>query len=1132
MFARWKNKVLKEEKMSNKFDKQQQAVLDCSSLKQLVSASAGSGKTTVMIRKIADLLINDTAKPNELLVVTFTNLASTEMKQRLSAVLTETLISAEESKKSHYQELLDSIDTASVDTIDGFCSKMLKKYFYKANLDPEIKIISSFSQEYYINKALDLAISKYNTSHPTELVILCDIFEKKNRNLDNLKQSLLSSFNFCICQKDYHTFLNNILHQYDDFNSPCANYLNNYIISKTLKHREQISRLLPKFTDFPKLHKSLDEFICALNVDNCKNLMDTVEILQSAPICNFSKTERVVADDFDYANVKFNVEKLKKLINEISFLIALKDVKELPKVCSHLSCFVELLNTFIQCYTSLKEDNNVMDFADLERKMLELLKNEEIIADFHSTYKYIFVDEYQDINPMQDELINTLLANTSSLFLVGDVKQSIYGFRQSTPELFIDTYKKFKQNEQLGSAFDMNINFRSAPKILNFNNEIFCKLMNEQDSGIDYDKTSKFEPKREDFPDDKAVEILISSTDSESISPVSKGIYRLTQHINPPETMNAEQLEASIVLDKICSLVGTEFYDSSTKQTRVLEYRDIAILSRNINNQQVKNLATLLTSKGIPINISRRTNIKDCEALAKIISILRILNFTANDIDYTSFFTSPLVKLSYNDLLKVYADHSVELYSNLQTYMLNNNDEISTKIKKGFDLCRDLQYASTTLSINELIDLILNKYHLRQHIIASVKGFDQINILDEFLASLSSEEKNLSITKFIDFIERNISSNNDVVSRDSMNSVTIQTIHASKGLEYPIVILFNSGHQFNYITEHSDLNFDQEFGIGMQYFDLLNRKRYESVVRYTIGLKNKEKAYREELRLLYVATTRAKNKLIITGCCSEDKLKSNSLSMDNYLALILSCYYSKINTQPLLAEYDFANCSINILYELASRQVDNSAKLQALADDKIVKRNINFTYPYLEETNISLKNNVTALSKTINEEYNISPIKLNLSENLQAVPDDLAQIGTAYHSALAEIDYNMPYTSKQYDGLDQSLIKLAYDKISPIAKGCVNQFTEKQFLMSIPYNEIFKSSPINTKMIVQGVVDLIFEFDDHIELIDYKYSSSTIGNLVKRYRTQILLYKIALEKAFKKPVTKSYIYSIKTGELG
>ena len=187
----------------------------------------------------------------------------------------------------------------------------------------------------------------------------------------------------------------------------------------------------------------------------------------------------------------------------------------------------------------------------------------------------------------------------------------------------------------------------------------------------------------------------------------------------------------------------------------------------------------------------------------------------------------------------------------------------------------------------------------------------------------------------------------------------------------------------------------------------------------------------------------------------------------------------------------------------------------------------------MQETNISIKNNVTALSRTLNEDYNIAPVKLMLNENLQANNDDLAQIGTLYHNELSNIDYSCPYTyNANNNEVDENLIKLAHKQISPLAKGCINQLNEKQFMMYIPYKDIYPDSTLDTKVLVQGVVDLIIEFDDHLVLVDYKYSSSSITGLRTRYKTQLYLYKLALERAYKKPVTKSLIYSIKTGELG
>lgn len=1112
---------------------QQQSVLDCVAQHQLVSAGAGSGKTTVMIRKIADLLLSGKVSTDQILVVTFTNLASIEMRERLVKAIGEALLSAtDENEKMRIQTILDGIETASVDTIDGFCSKMLKKYFYQAELDPEIKIISSFSQEYYINKALDLTIKKFGETNAQDLIVLCDIFEKKSRSLDFLQKNLLNAFNYCICQKDYNSFLDNILVQYKDLSSPSATYLNEYICCEINENLSKLTKLVPYFAEFPRLYKMVDDYcthLSNLSSENC--LVDNIKFLNNCPICNFQKTEHP-KDNFDYENIKYYVANLQKLIEDVKFLTYLQDVDYATSVSSHLTSFVSLLKLFTTTYAKLKQDNGVMDFSDLERKMLTLLKNDEIVKDFHDTYKYVFVDEYQDINPMQDELINSLLSVSSNLFLVGDVKQSIYGFRQSTPELFINTYKTYKDNPSLGSAFDMTINYRSAPQILEFNNEIFSHLMTEKSSDIDYSGTSRFSPQRKDFPTTPAVEILLPNTDINEAKPFVSDIYSVLSHQNPPSTISAQELEVNLVLNKIQQLVGTEFYDASLEKNKILEYKDIAILSRSINSDNVQNLAKVLTENGIPININKQTNLKNSEALNKILSILKVLNFTASDVDYAYWFTSPLVNVDYNELLNIYTNHDLTLYDNLKIYCDNNNDDLSLKIKYGFSLCDEFRLICSTLNVVELIETILNKYHLRQHLIASEKGYEQLNILDEFLNSLSMEEKSLPISQFIDLVEKNFNSNSTIVARDSVNSVTIQTIHASKGLEYPIVILFGCGQQFTYITEHNDLNFDLDFGIGIQYYDLSARKRQESPTRYAIKLKNKQKAYKEELRLLYVATTRAKNNLIITGCCSEDKLRSNTLSKDNFINLILSVYYSKINTNSLATEYNFTNCNIKICndFETINTAKNNTTKL--LTNNQIINSNIHYTYPYLQETNISIKNNVTALSRTLNDEYNIAPVKLNLNENLQATTDDLAQIGTKYHSALSSIDFSSPYIYNYGDEeVDEKLIKLAYDKISPIAKNCIQQFNEKQFMMYIPYKDIYPDSNLDTKILVQGVIDLILEFDDHIVLIDYKYSSLPINKLTEKYKTQLLLYKIALERAFKKPVKNAHIYSIKTGEL-
>ncbi|MBQ7798785.1 MAG: UvrD-helicase domain-containing protein, partial [Clostridia bacterium] len=301
------------------FDIQQQVILDCNDQHQLVSAGAGSGKTTVMIQKITDLLLMGNVPTSEILVVTFTNLAAVEMRDRLVKKLGKVLSKAsDDNEKARIQNIIDSIETASVDTIDGFCSKMLKKYFYKSGLEPEIKIISSFSQQYYINKALDMAIKNFNETNESDLIVLCDIFEKKSRSLDELKKNLLRAFNYCVCQKDYDKFLDSILLQYKDLNSPSAQYVNEYIHDKLHAWVNQILRLLPSLTDFVKTHTMLDNYCSHLLKIQSTNLTNTIQVLTSCPECNFSH-ERIKDND-DYKQIQGIVKSIKAFCEKLTFL--------------------------------------------------------------------------------------------------------------------------------------------------------------------------------------------------------------------------------------------------------------------------------------------------------------------------------------------------------------------------------------------------------------------------------------------------------------------------------------------------------------------------------------------------------------------------------------------------------------------------------------------------------------------------------------------------------------------------------------------------------------------------------------------------------------------------------------------
>lgn len=1107
--------------MSRTFDPKQQAVLDCAEEKQLVSAGAGSGKTTVMIKKIADLLLEEKVKPNEIVVLTFTVLASHEMKQRLIKIMGDELQKSQDPAQTEkISRILAELETASIDTIDGFCSKMCKKYFYALNLSPETSIATGLSLDYYVENSLKDTIKQALATDREEVIALADCFEKNARNLDALKQNLLNAFNFIMAQKDYEKFLDLSENEYLG-QKKSADFLNNYLLTKTKKHAFAIEQLLPDIASAQNLYNALSSYLEVIKTLSDKNdLVTNQKQFALLPVVRFSKVADGIKDDV--ATIKAHFQEIKNVVEDFEFLSYISK-SDLDNGNPHFTTFVKLLKLFITNYQATKEKYKVVDFLDLERKFLSLLLNPEIKNELFLQYKYIFVDEYQDINPMQDEIIMQLKSGDAKIFFVGDVKQSIYGFRQSTPELFLAKYKDYKTSKN-SQSFDMNINFRSNPVILQFNNEIFSLLMTEEATDIDYKNDAQFDPKRTDFPQ-SATDVEIALFDEEqNEEELATGIYSVCSDNN---TQDMQDSEINFVVDKINNLIGQEFFDSSIGQNRAMEYRDIAILARSINDSKSKKLLEALKLHHIPINISNKIEIKNCESVRLIYNILKVVNNNYDDVALLTYLVSNLGQMTLDEVFLATENLEGNLAEKLLAYQEQNNNQLSSKIKYAFDLIEEIKFAFLTSNNLEKINILLNTYHLKQYILNSENGENELDTLNNFLASLSGKEADKSLTEFVQFLKDNMDSDTLANLNDGVNAVTIQTIHASKGLEYPVVILFNSSKTFKPNNYRDDINFDSELGIGMCYYDLEARKKSDSIPHFAITTKNKIKCYKEELRLLYVATTRPKNKLIISGEAKFSNLKEKKIAKNNFLNLIYSVYMDRLDVDDESTE--FKNCTI---YHFPSFVVDKTThNSQQEKSININGKNIDFVYPHSQLQAISLKNNVTAISHEQNIEYNILPNKLNVKENLNATAPSSAEIGTLYHKALSEIDFLSSYKATKTVVPDENLLKLAHQKIFELTRGATQIHHEAQFMMYLPYNQIYTDSEIENKVLVQGVVDLMIEFDDRIILVDFKYSKSNIDVLTEKYATQLKLYKLAIEKAKHKKVTESYIYQINTGDF-
>jgi len=1086
----------------SKFVPIQQDILDSTASNQLVSAGAGSGKTTVMIEKIANLLLNDNVDVDNLLVVTFTVLAAGEMKDRLKKKMYERLETSED--KAKILNLIDKIETASIDTIDGFSSKTIKKYFYDLEISPNIEIISDATRDYYLTRAMKRTIDQFSRD-ADKINILLDLFGGNRRNLDAIEELAMNTYHNIMNIDDYEEFLDEALLEYKD-SIKSENVINQHMCYTAYLIRQKI---IESFSTFDaKVKEKLNNIISALDSLNSKmSFITNLQSLNAFDLPSFSVKE-----------CKENVG-LKELNREINKIIEIKKNLEKNqinenfnekniKITQYLNVFLEFLKNFIKNYNKLKEKNNLIDFNDLNRLMLKLLKNENIRKELQQKYKYIFIDEYQDVNPLQDGLMSSLVGEDTNVFMVGDVKQSIYGFRGSSPEWFLNKYNGMKKIKGDKSVFDMNVNFRSNPRVLNFINDIFSKLMTVETADIDYAHDCMIEPKRDDILDDKVKIMLVKESRDED---VDYGVYSVKNH-QGKHLQNAKEMQAGLVVKIITELIGTPFYDANLKTERNLTYKDIAILSRSEKDEKAKILIDMLKDNAIPLNLTNKLDVTNSEGISLVLSILRVIIGNADDLDYLATFNS-LTDIDIDQIVSI-RDKEKSFYENL----VENKEKDNICI--GFEKINSIKKASYTRTNKELIRYILDDMKLRYFILRKPNGEKELRQVEEFVSKLSTIEDSLGLAEFVEVIESNVSKASDFSSQDSEDSVTIQTIHKSKGLEYPVVILYNSSKIFSYLRDTDSINFNADIGLGIDYFDTADRVKMDSLTKYAIKIKNNQKGYKEELRLLYVALTRAKNKLYILGNYT-DKLLSEDISKNSYANMILACYQDRLSMDGLETE----NCKIELIDSVDIDRVE-----EVDVERSVEMRGLDFEYPHREKFNIPLKNSVTGINSASVEEKGFST-KMWLKNSTQYDAEDRAKIGTHYHTAMEMLDLSTMYVKNtDFLDVDYDKIRLAHKVLSPLVKDAIDIKKEAEFMMYVPYNELVDSA-VTDKVLVQGVVDLLIENKEDIVIVDYKFSRLPIRLLKEKYAEQLKLYKLAVEKAYNKKVAHMYIYSIETGEL-
>ena len=1140
----------------------------------LVSAGAGSGKTFVMIERIAENIIRHNVSVDELLVVTFTNAAANEMRIKLNDKLLE-LLSNDNLDSKERKYLLNQVDLmgqSDICTLHKFCQTIIQKYFYTIDLDPSFSIGEESDTQNLRNRAINSLINELAEKKDASFMLLAHTFDDK-RGFDKIKKYVFKIYDFLTNQPSIEEFKNKVEKAYlgDIDNNLYTNIINRYACEVFDYFAQSFVQLKQKadMFNFDALSLKLADYIQELNKVSLNNTFSQNHYLVfHLSLGNLS----VKTDDPECLELKEEASSLKtqfadvlRKIRENVFLSDdLEEIKQdLLSSKNVVIAMFYIVEEFSKKFSKLKKDNNILDFSDLEHYAYKILSNQQVREEIRAKYKQIYVDEYQDINDIQEGIINQI-HKKRDLFLVGDVKQSIYGFRNTNPQIFLDKQSAFASEElENAVALHLNENYRTDQKILDVVNLVFGILMTKNLSGIDYLPDNKmmsgrvFKSGENSLPQ---VEVLIverEKEEKEKIKPTQS--YRVsTAPILEDEEKSYAKAEANVIYSKIAQILleQKQIYDAKLGEFRQIQFDDITLLAR-VRSDYLDILLKELTDLGLPIAPIERETVFDEYEVALLYDYLYLVNNKTDDIKLTEFLISPIINLDENDLSQIRANSpdSETFYDCIINY--NIYDNIGDKLKQALTLINEGRLFLVNKTIYDLLVDFCDKTNYLEIVSAFDGGQNRVRNVLGYINSFVGKRYNSDLCEYISSVEE--SENSPKISPENnvgVSVVGVETMHHSKGLEYPIVFLVDSGHGFNLEETRGDFLLHSQLGVGMYTYDTELRVKRETVSHSAIKIALNDKRFAENLRLLYVAMTRAKNHLFITGSTDLEKVATNTLpyalkTTNNNLNLILSVLdreqIEKLKTSKFLRHkindenyinFEIFQCGKSIKTE---QNKETNFVYEQKDDDfyNILAKNCNFMYDFEKNTTTALKNTVTMLNRQEEEpeiSFNFEPKNFSVAENNSGQTSKVdTQVGIAYHKAMQLIDFELNslqdvtnflqinLSEEEFNLIDCGKIYKAIQNLKPYVEGA-RLFREQEFLMYVPLCELTNSS-ITDKVLVQGVVDLICVKNDAIYIFDYKTSNTkNVEERAKSYVTQMLCYQKAVEGALNCKINKKFLY--------
>ena len=1197
------------------FTKEQQQVIRLRNRNILVSAAAGSGKTAVLVERIITRLTRDEKPLNvdELLIVTFTEAAASEMKERIQSAIEKAL--EEEPDNLHLQRQATLIHQAQITTIHKFCLSVIRDYFYTIDLDPGFRVGEEGELKLLKRDVAEAVLEAAYEEGDAAFVNFVESFAigRDDRKLEEL---MLQLYEYSRSYPNPKRWLDSCAEQYNvqsveeleqkpfvlEIMEEIKQYLND------LQNLLEFGMDICEEEDGPTVYKDAlqSDWMFIRELQGVDTFSKMQEKLWDVKWTKLAACREKTVSEKKIQQVKDIRDEVKGLIKDISKQYFFDDVHEIQKEMKesqeNMRTLTNLVKTFADAFSEEKRRKNLIDFNDMEQYALQILTREEdgvyipsvVAENYQEKFAEVMIDEYQDSNLVQEAILTSVSGMSKgiyNIFMVGDVKQSIYRFRLSRPELFMEKFHTYSLGDSEKQRIDLHKNFRSRGEVLHSTNFVFEQIMIPEFGGIAYDEKAALYvgADYEDRPGNETEVLIVEASDS--------------------KTEERMELEAESVAKRIKELMTTHMiYDKKTENYRKIQYGDIVVLTRSLKGW-TDVFSAVLNQEGIPTYTSSKEGYFETQEIRLLLAYLKILDNPRQDIPFAAVMASVFGGFTSEEMALIRChEQEKTLYDAACDYAKHGKREDIRECLHAF-LSTYERFRSRVpyTAIHTMLWQILDETGYGNYM-AALPGGEQRAANLEMLVEKAVAFEGTSykgLFNFVRYIEQlqkyDVDYGEASLLDEKMDVVNLMSIHKSKGLEFPIVFVVGMGKQFNMQDTRQSIVIHPELGVGIDAIDSTLRIKSPTLLKKVIQQKVQKESKAEELRVLYVAMTRAKEKLILSGATADLEKELSQLAsiasrterhlpyysltkankyMDWLLPALIrnQCFADILEQHEMLVPYQNAMFLEEVPIRARKVTVEElvGADIEERLQDEITKvmlqkwdtsrvydagmkeqieEQFSYEYPYYNDAVVKQKLSVSELKKRAYQEEE-GAVVFKEEEVIPLLPKFLqkeeeltgASRGSAYHKLLELLDF-----TKEYDA--ESLQRAIQEKeqsglLTKEMTGCIRRedilsflsssagqrmkeasgkekcFAEQPFVLGMKAKEIYPDVNSDEWMLVQGIIDVYFEEEDGLVVLDYKTDKVFHAQeLIDRYRAQLDYYAQALERLTGKKVKEKIIYS-------